>query len=829
MLANATILRWLGFDAERIPDDAEVELHFTHLPESWGVFVLLGLAGGLIYLTHQLYQRDRADSPGWVRLILASVRSLSFLLLIAILLGPAVSYNKVRTIRPVVTVLRDASDSMNETDVYDDPRSAVGVSQLTGQNVDVAKQTPVSRAALVNHIAQWDDGRFYREIEQQGRLRLIDFADRITDVPTTTKPADENGEETEAALGPEIPELTASGSGTDLARAISTSLSERLTSSVLVLTDGQHNAQSDLTTVAAQAKERQVPLLVVGLGDPERPTNLQVAEIYADPQVWKNDPFEIQATLRSQGLDASTVEVSLLEVTPPEDADQPLEEKVLEVKEVTLPEDGGQVRLSFTHRPEMEGLRSYTVKATPLENETNTEDNQPPAPVRVKVLDDHARVLILAGGPNWEYRALTRLFMREDNVNLSCWLQSLDNGRQQQGNTPLDQLPVTRDQLFEFDVVVMIDPDPREFSAAWIDLLKSFVGDHAGGLLYMPGPVFGGPFLTEPRLEEFNDLLPVTLGDIGSLEVSSLLTTFNRPWSLGIVTANVDQPIMRFYSDTEETLDRWKRLPGIFWSFPAASAKPAARVLIEHTDPGLRRNDVARPPLVTGSYGSGRTTYLGFDGTWRWRTPGLDAEFFKRFWVQTTRYLIEGRTLAGKRRGVVETSRYRYEIGDRIRITARLRQPNYEPLEEETIAGRLQVPGEESEELTFTLVPNSPGLYETTVTAAAQGLHTITIDLPTEGAEEVEIDTSFSVILPIRETQATWLNKAGLVELADASGGQYFELDQLDQLLQAIPNRIRRLETPSASIPIWDTLRVFLLLVGLLGIEWALRKRFKML
>lgn len=825
MLASATILRWLGFDSERIPEDAEFEVHFTHLPESWGVFVLLALAGGLLYLTYRLYRADKADAPLWVRRVLTGLRGLSLLILIVILLGPAVSYNKVRTIRPVVGVLRDASDSMNETDIYTNPRDAAAVSELTDLSDEQVKQTPVARAALVNEVATWQEGRFYREIEERGRLRMIDFADRVTEVPTVTDP-DPGEEEAEAAIV--IPELEASGPGTDLARAITTSLSERLTSSVIVFTDGQHNAQSDLQAAAAQAGQNQVPLLIVGLGDPNRPRNLQVAEIYADPQVWKNDPFEIQATLRSQGLEASTVEVSLLEVTPL-DQDQPAEEKVLEVQEVTLPEDGGQVRLSFTHRPEEEGLRSYTVRAASVENEANTEDNEPPAPVRVKVLDDHARVLLISGGPNWEYRALTRLFIREDNVDLSCWLQSIDGGRQQQGNTPLDQLPITQEQLFEFDVVVMLDPDPSEFSEAWIDLLKSFVGDHAGGLLYMPGPVYGGPFLTEPRLAEFKELLPVTLGDIGSLEVASLLTTFNRPWPLGIVTANVDQPIMRFYSDTEETLDRWKRLPGIFWSFPAAAAKPASRVLIEHTDPGLRSNDTARPLLVTGNYGSGRTTYLGFDGTWRWRTPGLDAEFFKRFWVQTTRYLIEGRTLAGKRRGVVETSRYRYEVGDRIRVTARLRQPNFEPLEEEQIMGNIEVPGQEAEELTFTLVPNSPGLYETTVTAADEGLHTVNISLPGEGAEELEIDTNFSVILPIRETQATWLNKAELVELAKLSGGSYFELDQLDQLLAAIPDRIRRLETPSAPIPVWDTMRVFFLLIGLLGVEWILRKRHKML
>ena len=85
MLANTTILRWLGFDAERIPEGTDVEFQFTHLPESWGVFVLIAVAGGLLYLAYRLYQRDHADAPGWARLTLALLRGLTFLLLIAIL------------------------------------------------------------------------------------------------------------------------------------------------------------------------------------------------------------------------------------------------------------------------------------------------------------------------------------------------------------------------------------------------------------------------------------------------------------------------------------------------------------------------------------------------------------------------------------------------------------------------------------------------------------------------------------------------------------------------------------------------------------------------
>lgn len=254
MFASALILRWLGFDAERLPEDAEFELQFTHLPESWSVFVLIGLAGAVVYLTHKLYQKDNSDAPPWVRRLLTGLRGCSLLLLILILLGPAVSFNKVRVIQPVIGVLRDASDSMNEQDLYDDPRAAVGVSKITGQAAETVTQTPYSRAELVNGIADWEDGRFYQELEKRGRLQLLDFADRVTEVPTSREP---ESEEAGAEPVTVIPDLVASGPGTDLARAISTGLSERLTSGLVVFTDGQHNAESDLETVAAQARERQ--------------------------------------------------------------------------------------------------------------------------------------------------------------------------------------------------------------------------------------------------------------------------------------------------------------------------------------------------------------------------------------------------------------------------------------------------------------------------------------------------------------------------------------------------------------------------------------------
>ena len=73
-----------------------------------------------------------------------------------------------------------------------------------------------------------------------------------------------------------------------------------------------------------------------------------------------------------------------------------------------------------------------------------------------------------------------------------------------------------------------------------------------------------------------------------------------------------------------------------------------------------------------------------------------------------------------------------------------------------------------------------------------------------------------------------------LREIADTSGGKYFQVDQLDDLAVALPEMDTSTEYNSPPEPIWDvnkTLRylAFLLPFLLLTLEWVVRKRFKLL
>jgi hypothetical protein len=74
-----------------------------------------------------------------------------------------------------------------------------------------------------------------------------------------------------------------------------------------------------------------------------------------------------------------------------------------------------------------------------------------------------------------------------------------------------------------------------------------------------------------------------------------------------------------------------------------------------------------------------------------------------------------------------------------------------------------------------------------------------------------------------------WLNKPLLADLAALSGGKYFEPHEIAALLAAVPDKTEVLESRSQPEPLWDIPAVLWFLVVLLGLEWWIRKKNKLL
>jgi hypothetical protein len=837
-----TLLRLVGYDFGSSPAGAEPQVQWTNLPASWGVFVLIAAVLAILWAVYSLYRKEIDTCPLWGKVLLATLRSAAVLLLVVIFLGPALVYLQERTIQPTWILLRDASQSMNTADRYDDEAAAKIAATALGQSPDEVRKSRPTRVQIVNTVLGRQDGKLLSDWTTKGKVQAINFADTLTKVeaqfvrpPKASDKLTEVNAPADASLdaAPQrilsLPPLVADGRGTDLWSAIRQSLASDSPSAIVMFTDGQHTGKDDPHAAAREAKDRGVPLLIVGVGDPSKPRNVKLANIYVRPQVWQDEPFEVDAMVSAQGVDGGDVRVELIEQRVGDNDATIGEGTVVQTLQLPVPQGGGRLRAQFSHTARESGRYVYSVKAEPVEDELAEDDNQLSSAV-VKVLSrERVRVLLVAGAPTWEYRLVQKLLSRDKTIVVSCWLQTLDEERAQEGTRQITRLPITKEELFYYDVVMLFDPNPQEFDQAWMELLKQFVGEHSGGLLFMAGPKHSGRLLTNARTSELAKILPVSFGDVGALEVAALLSTNQRSWPLKVIPANADHPVMRFYPERQETLQRWETLPGIFWSFPSKDAKPTAQVLLEHSDPTLRSVEGSRPLLVAGRYGSGHTLYLGFNGTWRWRRAGRQAEFFDKFWIQATRYLVEGRSLEGRRRGYVQTDRDRYEIGEKITISARLQDPSFNPLSAPKVDATLAVAGQSPETVPLLPVANQPGAFEASLTARKTGVHTVRINIPAADAESGTVETPFTVELPSVETNQVWLDKPLLRDLAELSGGKYLDIDQVGQLAASIPDKTETAVVRSKPDPLWDVRGMLFALVGLLGCEWFLRKRFKLL
>ncbi len=177
-------LRLIGFDPERIPADAEMHLVWTNAPQSWKVFVLLAVVAVVIYIVLLLYRREIDTCPKWSKRLLAGLRLAALALLLAIFLGPAVAPIQEQTSYPNVALVRDSSQSMNTQDRYLDEQAAQAVSEATSRTVSGIRSERPTRAALMHDVLEQDSRKFLRDIEQLGKLRLMDFGSDVVDVET---------------------------------------------------------------------------------------------------------------------------------------------------------------------------------------------------------------------------------------------------------------------------------------------------------------------------------------------------------------------------------------------------------------------------------------------------------------------------------------------------------------------------------------------------------------------------------------------------------------------------------------------------------------------
>jgi hypothetical protein len=834
------LLRWIASLQGIQVDDAEMQFEFASFPGGGLGLLVLALLALLVVFVGFVYRRDGKALTRRQRIVLASLRALALLCAALLLLEPSL-VSVQRDTRPGATILLvDTSQSMQQVDPFrrDAVQPTADAWRKLGDGNQVAPGS-MSRLDLLKALLREGDGALAKKLALRNEARIYGFSSGLSPLPlvvdpaVTAKPENDGGQAKRNVTSPpriDVDKVVADGRYSDLGGALRSALDKSRNSeiaAVVVLGDGRRNAGPQGAEIARMLNQRKVPhTFVLGIGDPSATQTVGIGRFEAPEKVFQKDPFEMRATVASQGYDPISVTVRLVR------SGAQGAETVVATQQVEV---GGERSEALV---EWKGLTSQETGRFVYRAEIAPPSGEPPAAERhqkslpVEVLGERTRVLLLSGGANHEFQILRNLLLRDKTIDVSCWLQSADAAFPQDGDegSRIETLPIDEKQLDPFDVVIAIDPDASKLTPQFCELLKKHVLENGCGLWWVAGEKFSIDALKDgAATKPLAELLPVIpdLAFAESVANLGLGLAHPRTYPYALLPEGEDgvaSKVTRIADNRDESKLLWSRLPGFHLAFPVAKLKPAATALVAHpnADARLKRDGVGMPVVATQLVGAGRVIWSGVDETYRWRSIYEDA--YDRFWVKGIRYLFEGRVHAGNSRMQLRISDEKVELGDALLITAAAKDEQMQPVVAPSLEVALERDGQAQEPLRLVPVEEQPGSFQFELRPTQLGVYRVRATTP--GGKAVELP--FQVVPAQIETEGP-VDRAELAAIAACNGGRLFDSPQdLLAALDEIPSR-NATDTFRTPHPVWDGWATVAVMLTALAAEWILRKRFNLL
>lgn len=716
---------------------------------------------------------------------LAAIATILFLLSEAIL-------SIERTGLPYLVVLLDNSASMATEDAPVKPSSG---------------KVPPTRLALTQSLLAERDGEFLKSLLENHKLRLYTVAESesLVGKGDFLQPEDID------ALLPELKSIQPRGEQTrlgDAVRRVLNGLRGTPPSAIVILSDGIVTDGEKLSVAARYARQKSVPLYTVSVGQADPLRDLELHDVLADEVAFVDDPITFAGKLTSHGYAGKKAKVTLKE----KDGKTPLA-----TREVDVPADGRTQKIEVTFTPKTVGEFDYVLEVEPLARESNVKNNQESRHISVR--KEKIRVLLADGVPRWEFRELKVLLEREKTVELKTVLQDADPEYAQEDLYALPHFPVKRDDLFQYDVIVLGDVSLAYFSGSVLDNIREFVRDKGGGVIMIAGPDYNPAAYEATPLE---DLLPIEPSAVKVPRGESLIAESFHPELT--LEGRRGSTIFRFAESELDSQAVWDALPGFFWFVEAPQLKPGAIALAVHP---LRTGSNGKLPIVVMQrFGAGKVLFHASDETWRWRFRTGDL-YFGRYWVQALRYLSRSK-LIGKDRGAELTvDRKLYKTGDNVELRVRFLDEKLAPPSADGVTVIIERVGDVQRSVTLSRIPESPTVFEGQLTQVAEGTYHLWVATPSFA--EAPPAQDFKVESPARETRVLKTDTAEMARAASLTQGKTYTLADATRLPDDLPRGLPVPLDTDEPIRLWNHWLALVLFTTLLGGEWLLRKRLRLI
>jgi uncharacterized membrane protein len=732
--------------------------------------VLIGLLLGA-YLAYQVWYLRRKAAT-WVALVVTGLRLIGFALIVAFLTNPTVLLQRLQKIPIPLAVMLDGSESMSlpMSDAGDGPRLQQGKDLLLGNN-----------RLLLEALASDFDLRLYRFDE---RARTISRDELVS--------------------------LTPDGRATDIVQSVldvQQEYRDTPLAGVVVMSDGIITASgAEMNT----ARPVGLPLVTIGLGDPERYRDIQIAAIEAPNFAFLHSAVDIEVTVKSWGYRGQVIPLVLKQ-----------EGRILSTSSLQL--DGDQVtrRVRFTVTPKEIGRYRLSVETPVQVGEVLRTNNQ--RDFQLQVRRDKIRVLVVSGRPSWNYRFMRRALKSDPSIDLISFI--ILRTPTDVVNVPDEQLslipfPTNRlftEELGNFDLLIFDNFSYLlYFPMLYLENIRKFVVDGGAFAMFGGDQSFDlGGFANTP----IEEILPIALDRLGQGYVQ-------KPVKMELTPEGLQHPITRLAPNAEDTLRIWQEMPVLRGFNQARRPKPEAVTLGVAGEGQFSR----LPLMATMQYGEGRTLAFLSDQLWRWNFEMVGAQGGNHHYLnmvhQMVRWLVKE---PGLRPVQLFSDKDAYQIGDTIALRIKVLDHDFAPASGAVL--NLVIHDPQGQALRVNALPSDePGEFQAVLKADHLGAFRAEVEAHL-GDRHLGEDV---LIFDVSPSSAESLNGApdheALRQLASASGGRFFTATEVEpefgaRLREILKRELHYKIVEERALHLRHTPSAFLILVLLFAAEWVLRRR----
>jgi hypothetical protein len=739
---------------------------------------LLVLAAALVLLLLLL-----AVGPGRRRLsrgqraALVALRAGVIVLLVLAMLRPTLVYTEIKKQSATLVVLADRSRSMSVRDA------------VNGRGRWEALRKAVSDAApALNKLA--------RDFE----LKAYSFDAEIHPLQVSGGkiPLEETPEGTQTAIGAALEDVLQQEAGKRLL-------------GVILLSDGAQRALAPRDrapqTAAARLKHLGYPLFTFAFGQSRglgQAQDVAVKELLVGQDVFVKNELAVSGQVRLDGYVNRDIDVRLLFETSPGKMEVVRQEKVKATA------DGQLLPVKLSYVPEVPGEFKVTLEAVQQPGELVTTNNQ--LSTFVHVLKGGLSVLYLEGGLRPEIGSLRRALDASRDIHVAYRRIDPRHSQTRPGDLPEAFRPG------KYEVYILSDLDATAFHGSELKDLAEAVNRGAGLIMLGGEHSFGpGGYASTPLAE----VLPVRMAenerqrfeDPTRPDVHVPGPLKMRPTARGLL-----HPALMLGESPQENAALWAKLPPFKEGanrFRPSGLAAGAEVLADAGE--------SVPLLVAHNYGNGRVLAFAADSTWHWWMRGFQSAH-KRFWRQVILWLAKKDQLL---EGTVwvRLPKRRFAPAEQVEFSIGAQAANGEALREAEYDVQVVLPD-------GTRRPLRPARQDQQMTGSfrdtqAAGDYAIEVSAARQGQALGATRARFLVHQQDLELDNAAADPASLESLAAITGGESLAPERLTELVQRLASQTEYLEVQQETKKtFWDRWPFFLMLVGLLGVEWYLRKRW---